>query len=195
EIIGKTPLAFHPDSCQAEMESVAERAAAGETVFDTHWHLRKDGTVFPVEVHTTLVSYTGRQFLLMVARDISDRLQAEEQRKRLRQLEADMAHIARVSMMGELAASIAHEVNQPLSGIVSSGGACLRWLAADPPNLEEARQSLRRIVGAGKHAAEVITRVRALTKSAAATAEKPDLNETIREVLALVGDQSKRNSV
>ena len=74
EIIGKTPLAFHPDSYQQEMEVVAERAAA----VDTHWHRRKDGTVFPVEVHTSRVLYGGRQFLLMVARDISDRLRAEE---------------------------------------------------------------------------------------------------------------------
>src|SRR5579864_3887825 len=78
EIIGKTPRAFHSDSYQEEMEVVAERAAAGETVFDTHWHRRKDGTVFPVEVHTSRVLYGGRQFLLMVARDISDRLRAEE---------------------------------------------------------------------------------------------------------------------
>ena len=78
EIIGKTPLAFHPDSYQQEMEVFAERAATGETVFDTHWHRRKNGTVFPVEVHTSRVLYGGRQFLLMVARDISDRLRAEE---------------------------------------------------------------------------------------------------------------------
>jgi PAS domain S-box-containing protein len=78
ELTGKTPLAFHLDSYQAEMESVAERAAAGETVFDTHWHRRRDGTVFPVEVHTSLISYGGRRFLLMVARDITDRLRAEE---------------------------------------------------------------------------------------------------------------------
>jgi len=78
EIIGKTPLAFHQDSYQVDMESVAERAAASETVFDTHWHRRKDGMVFPVEVHTSLVTYGGRRFLLMVARDISDRLRAEE---------------------------------------------------------------------------------------------------------------------
>jgi PAS domain S-box-containing protein len=78
EIIGKTPLAFHPDSYKSEMTSVAERAIEGQTVFDTHWHRRKDGTEFPVEVHTTRVSYGGRQFLLMVARDISDRLRAEE---------------------------------------------------------------------------------------------------------------------
>ena len=106
----------------------------------------------------------GRRFLLNVARDISDRLRAEEQRDRLRQLEADLAHINRVSMMGELAASVAHEVNQPLSGVVSNASAGLRWLAGDVPNLEEAREGLRRIVRDGKRAGEVIARIRALTR-------------------------------
>ena len=98
-------------------------------------------------------------------------------------------------MMGELTASIAHEVNQPLSGIVSNGGACLRWLAGDPPNLEEAREAARRIVRDGKRAGEVIARIRALTKRLRRLREKLDLNETIREVLALVGDEAKRKSV
>ena len=78
ELIGKTPDAFHLKSYQAEMGCVIERAAAGETVFDTHWHRRKDGSTFAVEVHTSLVSYGGRRFLLKVARDITDRLRAEE---------------------------------------------------------------------------------------------------------------------
>ena len=104
--------------------------------------------------------------------DIDDRKRAEEERERLRQLEADLAHINRVSMMGELAASIAHEVNQPLSGVVSNGSACLRWLAADVPNLEEAREAVRRIVRDGKRAGEVIARIRALTKRAAVPREK-----------------------
>ncbi len=195
ELVGNAPLAYHLDSYQGEMESVAERAAAEETVLDTHWHLRKDGSRFPVEVHTSLVSYGGRRFLLTVARDITDRFRAEEQREKLRQVEADLAHMSRVSTIGELTASIAHEVNQPLSGIVSSGSACLRWLAANPPNLEEVREAVRRIIGAGKHAGEVIARIRALTKRTSSQQEKLDLNETIREVLVLVGDEAKRNSV
>src|SRR5271166_5917426 len=127
--------------------------------------------------------------------DITERKRAEEERTRLRQLEADLAHINRVSMMGELAASIAHEVNQPLSGVVSNASACLRWLAGDAPNMEEAREATRRIVRDGKRAGEVIARIRALTKKAATPRERLHLNETIREVLALVGDQAKRNSV
>jgi len=195
ELVGTTPIAFHLDSDRAQMESVAERAAAGETVVDTHWHRQKDGTVFPVEANTSSFWYGGRRFLLHVSRDITDRLRAEEQRERLRQLEVDLAHIHRVSMLGELTASIAHEVNQPLSGVVSNASAGLRWLAGDVPNLEEAREGLRRIVRDGKRAAEVIARIRAMTKRTAAAGEKLDLNATIREILVLVGDEAKRNKV
>jgi len=127
--------------------------------------------------------------------DIEDLKRAEEEREKLRQLEADLAHINRVSMMGELAASVAHEVNQPLTGIVSNGSACLRFLAGDAPDLEEVREAVRDIVRDGKRAGEVIARIRALTKRTALPREKLDLNETIREVLALVGDEAKRNSV
>ncbi len=196
ELIGMNPMDFDVDLDRPTLESMAERAAAGETVFfDRHWHRRKDGTLFPVEVHTSLFWHGGRRLLLKVARDISYRLRAEQQRDRLRQLEADLAHINRVSMMGELAASVAHEVNQPLSGVVSNASAGLRWLAGDVPNLEEAREGLRRIVRDGKRAGEVIARIRALTRKAATPTEKLDLNETIREVLALVGDEAKRRSV
>jgi PAS domain S-box-containing protein len=195
ELIGTTPLAFDRNLDRAATESVAERTAAGETVIDRHWHLRKDGTLFPVEAHASQFWHGGRRFLLKVARDISDRLRAEEEREKLRQLEADLAHINRVSMMGELVASIAHEVSQPLSGVVSNGSACLRWLAGDVPNVEEAREAARRIVRDGKRAGEVIARVRSLAKRAATPSEKLDLNETIREVLALVGDEAKRMGV
>jgi signal transduction histidine kinase len=98
-------------------------------------------------------------------------------------------------MMGELSASIAHEVNQPLSGVVSNGSACLRWLAGDAPNLEEAREAVRRSVRDGKRAAEIIARIRAFTKRNMEHRERLDLNETIREVLPLVGDEAKKTGV
>jgi PAS domain S-box-containing protein len=196
ELIGMTLRAFDVNLDQATLEPVVERTPAGETVlFGRHRHRRKDGSLFPVEVQTSMIWYGGRRFLLKVARDITDRVRAEEHREKLRQLEADLAHINRLSTLGELAASIAHEVSQPLSGVVSNGSACLRWLAGDAPNMEEAREAARRIVRDGKRAAEVIARVRALTKRAATPREKLDLNDTIREVLALVGDEAKRNSV
>jgi PAS domain S-box-containing protein len=127
--------------------------------------------------------------------DVTDRKRAEEERDRLRQLEADLAHINRVSLLGELTASIAHEVNQPLAGVVSNASACLRWLARDVPNVEEAREAARRIVRDGKRAGEIIARIRALTRRAATPTEKLDLNQTIQEVLPLVGDEAKKKSV
>jgi PAS domain S-box-containing protein len=131
--------------------------------------------------------------------DITEIKRAEEERERMHELEADLAHMNRVSMMGELSASIAHEVNQPLTGIVSNGSACLRWLGADgpipAPDAEEVREAVRDIVRDGKRAGEIIRRIRALTKRTELPREKLDLNETIREVLALVGDEAKKNSV
>jgi PAS domain S-box-containing protein len=128
--------------------------------------------------------------------DITERKRAEEERERLRRLETDLRHLNRVSMMGELAASVAHEVNQPISGVVSNGGACLRWLARDVPNVEEAREAARRIVRDGKRAGEIIRHIRALaTKRAATNKEVLNLNETIQEVLALVGDEAKKKRV
>jgi PAS domain S-box-containing protein len=195
ELIGMTPLAFDVDLNPATLESIATRAAAGETVlFNRHRHRRKDGSVFPVEVQTSFFQHGGRRLLLKIARNISDRVQAEEERERRRQLEADLAHINRVSLMGELAASITHEVNQPLTGIVSNGSACLRWLAGDSPNLEEARKAARRIVRDGKRAGDVIARVRALTRQDATSTDKVDLNQSIQEVLGLVADEAKRTS-
>ncbi|HWT81654.1 MAG TPA: ATP-binding protein, partial [Candidatus Methylomirabilis sp.] len=136
-----------------------------------------------------VVEYAGTSI------DVTERKRAEEERQRLRQLEADLAHINRVNMLGELAASIAHEVKQPLSGVVSNASAGLRWLAGEAPDLEEAREGLRRIVRDGKRAGEVIDRIRALTKRTATPREKLDLNENIRDVLALIGDEAKRRRV
>jgi len=141
------------------------------------------------DVHGKIVRWYG------LLTDIADRKRAEEERGRLRELETELAHINRISMMGELAASIAHEVNQPLSGVVSNGSACLRWLAANVPNLDEAREAARRIVRDGKRAGEVIARVRALTRRAPTPRERLDLSETIQDVLVLVADRAKRDDV
>jgi PAS domain S-box-containing protein len=156
-----------------------------------------DGAVRHVHVirHAVLNDAGEVVKLVGTAADITERKRAEEERERLRQLEADLAHINRVSMMGELAASVAHEVNQPLTGIVSNGSACIRLLAGDPPNVEEVREALRDIVRDGKRAGEVIARIRALTKRAAMPKAQLDLNETIREVLLLVGDEAKKNGI
>jgi PAS domain S-box-containing protein len=135
----------------------------------------------------------GRPVFVGALQDVTDSKVAEEALDKAR---SELAHVTRVTTLNALTASIAHEVNQPLSGIVSNGSACLRWLANDVPDLDEIREAVGDIVRDGKRAAEVIARIRALaTKRTAVPREKLDLNETIREVLAIVGDEAKRKSV
>ena len=125
-------------------------------------------------------------------RQVAARKQTEADR--IKVLE-EIAHLNRVGSMGQLTASIAHEVNQPLTGIITNAGTCRRMLDADPPNIEGARETARRIIRDGKRAGEIITRIRALTKKAATRREKLNLNEAISEVLALIGDEAKGHSV
>jgi signal transduction histidine kinase len=97
--------------------------------------------------------------------------------------------------MGELAASIAHEVNQPLAGIVTNANASLRWLAGDSPNLAEAREAIRRIIRDGNRAADVILRMRALFKKARTAKERLDVNEAIKDIVTLAQNEVRRNNV
>src|SRR5262249_4710204 len=124
------------------------------------------------------------------ARLFAERQQAEEA---VRQTQAELAHVARLTTLGELTASIAHEVNQPLGAIVNSANACLRWLAAQ--NLEEARQSALRVVADGHRAGDIITQIRALAKNVPPHKDWLDLNATIRDVLALVRSEVHRHGV
>src|SRR3989442_2354761 len=111
----------------------------------------------------------------------------------LREAQAELAHINRVTAMGQLAASIAHEVNQPLGALVNNAGACLGWL--DGENLEEARNSVALMMDDAQRASEIITRIRALVKKAPPQKDWLDINQTIREVIALGQSEVQRNHV
>ena len=124
--------------------------------------------------------------------DIDDRRRAEEQ---LATARAELARVNRVTSLAVLTASIAHEVNQPLSGIITNASTCLRMLAADPPNVDGARETARRTIRDGNRASEVITRLRALYGKKDPTIELVDLNEAAREVLALSLSELQRNRV
>jgi PAS domain S-box-containing protein len=124
--------------------------------------------------------------------DVTERKQAEE---KLRKAQVELAHVTRVMTMGELTTSIAHEVNQPLAAIVTNSNACMRWLAGDSPNLDEAREAARRIIRDGNRASEVITRIRALSKKTGTEKERLDLNEAIQEVVTLTQGEVRRNGV
>jgi signal transduction histidine kinase len=106
-----------------------------------------------------------------------------------------LAHMARVTTLGELTTSIAHEVNQPLGAVVASGNACLRWLARQPPNLEKAQKAVERMVNDGKRASEVIGRVRDFAKRAPVEKRWLDINETILEIVTLTHSEVLRNRI
>lgn len=124
--------------------------------------------------------------------DIDDRKRAEED---LRNAQSELARVMRVMTMGQLTASIAHEVNQPLSGIITNASTCLRMLDADPPNVEGARETARRTIRDGHRASDVITRLRTLYSKKEPALESMDLNEAAREVTALSSTEIQRNGV
>jgi C4-dicarboxylate-specific signal transduction histidine kinase len=122
--------------------------------------------------------------------EIAEREAAEEG---LIQARTEIARIARITSMGELVASIAHELNQPLGSIVTSGDACLHWLDTKPPNLEEARQAVEAIIRDGTRASSVLVRIRSLLRRGERLRERLDINDVIREVIALLDGELRRN--
>ena len=131
-----------------------------------------------------------------VTMDITERKRAEEEREKLRQLEAELAHINRVNMMGELAAALAHEIKQPIAASITSANTCLRWLAHDPPNLERARAAAARSEREGNRAADVINRLRSFYKKGKPPKrEMVDIRAVILEMAALLKTEAIRHSV
>ena len=127
--------------------------------------------------------------------DVTERKWAEEERERLRQAQADLAHVSRVTTMGELTASLAHEVNQPIGAAVTNANACLRWLTRDHPDVEEARAAAMRIVNDGTRAAEIIKRIRLLFKKGTPQWELVDVNEVAREMIVLLRGEATRYNI
>jgi PAS domain S-box-containing protein len=127
--------------------------------------------------------------------DIEDRKRADQERERLRELEAGLAHMNRVSMLGEMAASLAHEIKQPIAAAINSANSCVEWLAHQPPNLDRARAAATRIDKYGNRAAEIIDRIRAFYKKSPPQRELVDVNRTIHEILTLLDGEAIRSSV
>jgi len=134
----------------------------------------------------------GQLEYIASVQDVTARRLAEEARDKAR---SELTHVARVMSLGTLTASIAHELNQPLSGIVTNASTCTRMLAADPPNIDGARETARRTIRDAYRASEVVTRLRALFSKKETTNESVDLNDATREVLALVSSELHRNRV
>jgi C4-dicarboxylate-specific signal transduction histidine kinase len=141
-----------------------------------------------VQERTAQLRHTNEQ----LESEIVERKRAEEA---VHKTQAELAHLTRVMTMSELATSIAHEVNQPLAAIVTNGAAGMRWLAAEPPNIERARDSMTRMISEGNRASEVIKRIRTLSKKASPHKSPLEINEVIQDVLALIGTELMKNRV
>ncbi len=152
---------------------------------------RKDGQEFPVEVSFGELTSDGHKVFTGFIRDISERKQAEDQlrvsERNLQMTQAELARVSRLTTMGELAASIAHEVNQPLTAVINNGSACLRLLANNNLEPEVLRRALEGIIADGTRASTVLSRIRAFIKKEPAEKSEVDINEVIQEVLVLAG--------
>jgi PAS domain S-box-containing protein len=183
----------HPDDLPLFYEKI-DRARGDCSNFEYEHRLQMpDHSVKYVHViaHGTR-DHDGRLEYIGAVQDVTERRRSEEALAKVR---SELAHVARVTSLGALTASIAHEVNQPLSGIITNASTCLRMLAADPPNVDGARETARRTIRDGNRASDVITRLRALFSKKEATVELVDLNEAAREVITLSSSELQRSRV
>jgi PAS domain S-box-containing protein len=159
-------------------------------------YFRKDGSRVPVLIGAATFEENGNHQGVAFVLDLTERKRAEQERERLRQLQADLAHVNRVSMLGELAASLSHELKQPIAAAITNANTCLRWLQRDQPDIEEASEAVTRIVGDGNRAAEIIHRLRSFYKQGAPADREPvDVNELVREMLVLMRSEANRYSI
>jgi PAS domain S-box-containing protein len=180
ELIGTR---IHPEDLSAFEEQIERSRQGGSDVQLEFRLLMPDHSVkyLHTVAHGTR-DQNGRLEYIGAVQDVTERRLSEEALSKVR---SELAHVARVTSLGVLTASIAHEVNQPLSGIITNANTCLRMLAADPPNIDGARETARRTIRDGNRASEVITRLRGLFSKKDPTIESVDLNEAAREVIAL----------
>lgn len=151
-----------------------------------------DGGKFPVELRVGRIDREGAPLFTANIRDLTERKQAEWKTLQHR---AELAHMSRIAMMGEVTASIAHEINQPLAAIVSSGHAGLRWLSNEPPDAAEAKAALKRIVDDGHRASSVIATVRSMFKKDSREKDLFDLNTAITDIITLLHAELERHQV
>jgi PAS domain S-box-containing protein len=183
----------HPED-EPVVRATLESAIRAGAEFDMELRIiRPDGSVRYVRVIGRPFGEAGEY--LGSTMDLTDRKHSEEQQERLRRLEADLAHMNRVTTMGELTASLAHEINQPISAAVTDANTCVRWLTRDHPDLEEAREAAKRTVKDATRAADIIRQTRQLFKNRPALHEVVTVNDLITEIIMLVRSEAVRCGV
>ena len=195
ELLGRSVLdVFHEGDRLSVQRNVAECIDRLGTAMQWEFRkVRKDGTVIWVRESARAVRGPKQGTTVLVAcEDITEAKRAEEA---LVQARAEIEHVTRVTTMGELAASIAHEVNQPLAAICTNAGALLRWLARDPAEVDEAREATRRIVRDAARAGEIIERVRALARKSPSRKESLNVNDVLHDVIALTRAEAVKSGV
>ena len=193
DILGKTSFDLFPQSASAYHAADREMIETG-SASETEEILRTDsGEHVFFTTKRLLADESGKPYALFgISAEITERKKAEAE---LREMQAELAHLNRVLTVGELTASIAHEINQPLAAIVMNGNAALRWLALDPPNLSKARDSAALIIRDGNRASQVIARIRALLKKTPPSKSLLDVNEFLLEVVDLTRAEMVGNSI
>jgi PAS domain S-box-containing protein len=187
----------HPDD-QARVRAIAEAAGREKVAYEVDYRIaHPDGEIRDIHTvaHPVLTPSGDLVEFVGTVMDVTERKRAEEERERLRQLQGDLAHLNRVTTMGEMTASLAHEVNQPIAAAVTDANTCLRWLTRDRPDLEEAREAASRTVKDAKRAAEIISRTRLLFKKGTPPRALVDVNEIIEEMIVLLRSEATRYSI
>jgi signal transduction histidine kinase/GAF domain-containing protein len=178
---------IHPDDRNVVRRTL-ERASAARTPLDVEFRLlRLDGGVKHLHVLARVLNTASEPLEFVGAvTDVTDRKRSEQERERLRQAQADLAHANRVTTMGELTASLAHEVSQPIAAAVTDARTCVHWLMRPEPDVDEAREAASRVVKDAARAADIVSRLRSLFKKGAEQRERVDINEMIQETVALL---------
>src|SRR5580704_948715 len=191
----------------ADSPAVSRRARQRVAAFFKHWGRTLAQSAdrdycspakwYRVSVELSIAPYQidGHWEFSGFVRDITDKKVAEASTRRHREMEMELAHANRVATMGQLSASIAHEVNQPIGAAVTNAHAALRWLGATPPNMDEVHHALSRIVANGNRATDVLSRIRAFIKKAPPRKDSLEVNQAVLEVVALTRSEAKNNKV